>query len=403
MKKAVKIGVIGAGAAGMTAALVAAEAGAQVILFEAQAQPGKKLAVTGSGRCNISNRHIDPSRYVCADGAFVSSVLDCFGHDDLMQFMEGMAVPVMATSDGWCYPVSQSAANVVAALTTALDINRVEVHVQEPVTDFSPEAGGWRISARACYLIDRLVVASGGVAYPRLGYAGSGYANLGRLGHTIVPPRPALAPLLADMKRLHKLQGVRMDVALRLLQGEKSLGSSCGNVIFTQWGINGPAAMDLSHLFGRQPGDLQLEINFLAHQETLFLNLFERLSGTRWPLRMLLASVLAPKVVRVLLQWSDLDGDLAVRELDAKSRRVLLQHLQSTRIKVTGTRDFHYAQVSTGGVAVTEVEGRSCASRRCPGLYLAGEVLDVVGPCGGYNLQFAFSSGAVAGRAAARM
>ncbi len=401
MKKANRVGVIGAGPAGLIAAIMAGRGGAEVGLFEANARPGKKLAVTGSGRCNITNQHLDPMRYVCRDSRFVLSVLEAFAHRDLVRFLESIAVPIKVMEDGWCYPLSESAANVVAALTAALQIEGVVLHLQEEVRDFYPVAEGWQVVGAETYTFDRLIVASGGKAYPQLGSRGSGYPVLGRLGHTIMPSRPALAPIVAEMSRLHKLQGVRMDVALTLLRGAECLGASHGNAIFTQWGVNGPAAMDLSHLIAMEQDNLELEIDFLARYKEMFFELFAQRVDSDWPVRVVLGSVLLPKVVQVLMHWSGVADDLSMRHLGEQRREALFRHLQHTRVAVTGTRDFNYAQVSAGGVPVHEVEARTCLSLKQRGLYLAGEVLDVVGPCGGYNLQFAFSTGALAGKAAA--
>jgi predicted Rossmann fold flavoprotein len=397
------IGIIGAGPAGIMAALQAARAGGRIMLFEGNQGVGRKLAVTGSGRCNITNARIDPGRYTCADMAFVSRVLEGFGHRDLVDFLEEIAVPVIAMPDGWCYPRSGSAAAVVAAFAAALDLAGVELHLGERVASFLSLAGGWRITGAVEYQVDHLIVAAGGYAQPNLGSRGDLFPPLDRIGHTVLPSRPALAPVMADMRRLHKLQGVRLDIGLQVWQGSVLLADNTGNAIFTQWGLNGPAAMDLSHLISSRSGEeLNLVINFIAGAEALMGELLNRFAGSAWPAAVVLSALLPPKVAHFILQGAGLPPEMVMNELSGQSKQEIWRSLTATRVLVQGTRGFEFAQVSAGGVPVTEIDPATMASKRARALFLAGEVLDVVGPCGGYNLQFAFSSGALAGRAAAK-
>jgi predicted Rossmann fold flavoprotein len=397
-----KIGIIGAGPAGMMAALQAAQFGGRVLLFDGNKTAGRKLMVTGNGRCNISNSRIDPRMYACADPAFMPRLLARFGHRDLVDFLAGIAVPVFAMPDGWCYPRSESAAAVVEAFAVALQVAGVELHFAEKVRDFNRGAGGWRIVTAEEYHVDRLIIAAGGEAQPNLGSRGELFPLLRSLGHRVLPSRPALAPITADMRRLHKLQGVRMDLGLELWQDDNRLGQSTGNAIFSQWGLNGPAAMDISHLVSGHPDEgLTLEINFIAGAEEAMAELLRRFSGTEWPVAVVLGGLLPPKVARFIVQSAALAAESALRSLGERDLTGIWQSMTGTRIRVEGTRGFEFAQVSAGGVPVNEVEPESMASRKAEALFLAGEVLDVVGPCGGYNLQFAFSTGALAGRAAA--
>ncbi|HNW58806.1 MAG TPA: aminoacetone oxidase family FAD-binding enzyme [bacterium] len=396
------VGIAGAGPAGMMAALQAAQAGARVLLFEGNPGVGRKLAVTGSGRCNITNSRIDPERYACDAPGFMARVLAAFGHADLVAFLAGMAVPVVALEDGWCYPRSGSAAAVVEAFAIALELAGIELHCSEKVRNFAPRSEGWVLQAGGEYRLDRLIVAAGGAAQPNLGSRGELFAPLGRLGHTRRPDRPALAPVAADMRRLHKLQGVRMDIGLQLCHRSDVLAESAGNAIFTQWGLNGPAAMDLSHLISARPGAaLELLVHFMPGAEALLEAQLRAFAGTPWPLTAVLSGLLPPKVARFLVQSAGLAAGLRMHEFTAAAHTALWRQATQTRLEVQGTRDLHFAQVSAGGVPAVEVVAETMASRKAGGLFLAGEVLDVVGPCGGYNLQFAFSSGALAGRAAA--
>lgn len=398
------IGIVGAGPAGMMAALNAARLGAKVMLFDSNLSVGRKLQVTGSGRCNITNQAIHPNKYTCADSESLAKIFDGFGYQELVNFLEDIAIPTFSTLDGWCYPRSESAAAVVDTFATALRLHGIELHLGCKIMDIQIHDGRFNLlSAIDSYQVTRVIVAAGGMARPELGSRGDCYPILRRMGHSIVPVHPALAPILADVKVLHKLQGVRMDVDLQLWRKNKLLAESHGNVIITQWGLNGPAAMDLSHHIDKDSlGDLHLQMNLLTDSEPFLRQLFIRKQKENWPVRTLMQSVLPFKVPPVFMRLAGLSPDISVSSLSNLQKESLFKVLTSFRITVEGTKDFRFAQSSAGGVPITEIEPETMMSRKISNLYLAGETLDVVGPCGGFNLQFAFSSGVLAGKSAAK-
>jgi len=399
----VKLGIIGAGPAGMMAALQASSIGAEVLLFDSNPTPGRKLLVTGSGHCNITNANAAAERYACADPDWMKQVLSRFGHADLRAFLTEIGILTYATSDGWCYPLSDSAQSVVDAFAAALALAGVELQTGTKIKDIQPGRNGFTLIAEEnkTFTVDRLIVASGGKAYPTLGSTGELFPALERLGHHVLPVLPALAPVLTEAGPFHKLLGVRLDVQATLWDGKTRLGTTDGNLIVTEWGFNGPAVMDLSHLVSKHAGhDLRLELNLLAANEAALRSLIERKRRLAVPLRVVLEAVLPPKVPPVFLKVAGLPVDITLEEISEEKLKSLLHLLTHASVAVKGTRGFEYCQIKTGGVPVTEVDPISMASRIVPGLYLAGEVLDVVGPCGGYNLQFAFSSGAIAGKIA---
>ncbi len=406
MPNSLQIGIIGAGPAGMMAALQAAWLGAQqVTLFDANAAVGRKLLVTGSGRCNLTNVAVAAERYACSDPAFLKEVFARFGREELLRALEKIGVLATPTLDGWYYPLSESAATVVDAFAAALDEAQVKIHLNSRVTGLRAERTGFVIeSADTVWRGDRVIVAAGGQAYPTLGTRGDLYPLLAALGHTIRPVYPALAPILADMRALTALQGVRLDVTAQLWQKKTLLGEATGNLIFTQWGVNGPAAMDLSHLVSSRPGALlTLTLNFLPRDAEIRLRaLLHQKRRAPVPLRALLGAALPPKLPPVILAQAGLKPDVRIDTLTDAALEEVIQRLTHLSLKVEGVRGFEYAQVSIGGVPVEEVIPGRLESMRVPGLYLAGETLDVVGPCGGFNLQYAFSSGAVAGCSAAQ-
>lgn len=401
-----EIGVVGAGPAGVLAALEAARLRACVHLFDSNALVGRKLLVTGNGRCNLSNAHAAADTYACADRRWLQTALDRCGHADTIWRLHELGILTYATEDGWCYPVSNAAATVQEALAAALEVAGVRVHLQTKVVDIRVE-GGRPVLCMAAPQdrrpFDRVVLATGGKAYPTLGSTGELFPVLKRLGHRVEPLRPALAPLLADTQGLKALQGVRLDAGLQLREGGRLLGETTGNIMFTETGLSGPGAMDLSHLVSARPGaDLRLTLNLAPYAHAELLELLAAKRGTAWPLRVLLGAVLPAKVPGVLLALAGIAAEARMAEVTAGDLQRLDALLTALPLNVTGTRGFQQAQVAAGGVPVTEVDPTTMASRRVPGLYLAGEVLDVVGPCGGYNLQFAWTTGALAGAGAAQ-
>lgn len=392
--------IIGAGPAGMTAALFAARAGRQVTLIEGNATVGRKLLVTGAGRANLTNRYASAERYTCADPAWMRTVLEQFGHDETIAFLESIGVLTYATPDGWCYPLSESAQTVVDAFANALRQASVKLLLDHKVTILRETVMGFDVlfKTQQPHHCEHLIIAAGGSAYPTLGSRGQLFPFLKELGHTVNPVLPALAPVLCDMTDYTRLQGVRFDANVRLYEKDLLLAETTGNLIFTAWGLNGPAVMDLSHHISTRPGkDLRLALNPLFASEPALRNLLRDQRESATPLKVLLGAALPPKVPPVLLAQAGLSPAVKMNQVSDAQLEKLLQLATAIPFKVTGVRGFEYCQVSTGGVPVSEVDPLNMRSRRVPGLAFAGETLDVVGPCGGHNLQFAFSTGALAG------
>ena len=392
--------IIGAGPAGMTAALFAARSGEKVRLIDGNEQVGRKLLVTGSGRANLTNQRMQAGRYTCADPAWMQSLLGRFGHSELIEFLNEIGVLTFSTHDGWCYPLSESAQTVVETFACALRLTGVELVLNTRVTAIRKSSTGFNLdlSSGATLSTRRLIVAAGGRAYPTLGSRGELFPSLKALGHTVIPLSPALAPVTCDMKPYKGLSGIRFDARVSLLENDNLLAETTGNLIFTDWGLNGPAVMDLSHHISTRPSArLELSLNPLFAAEPALRDLIARKRSTPTPLRTLLGAALPPKLVPVLLVRVGLNPDALVNQANENQLEKLFRICTALPFKVTGVRGFEYCQISAGGVPVTEVNPLNMRSLVVPDLSLAGETLDVVGPCGGYNLQFAFSSGAIAG------
>jgi predicted Rossmann fold flavoprotein len=401
------IAVIGAGASGMAAAIQAAWNGAEVTLFERNETVGRKLLVTGSGRCNITNDAAVAEAYSCADTQWMTDLLTCFGVQHLIAMLAEMGILVRKTSDGWYYPLSDSAHTVVDAFSSSLDI--AGVNLCSPAQVISIQTGGKGFIVRYKQdgkdeerSFEKVIVSAGGKAYPSLGSRGELFPMLERLGHTVLHVRPALAPILTDLGNLKPLRGIRLDVGTVLWNGSQCLASSKGNIIFTEWGLNGPAVMNISHQVSTHPNNaLEISLDLLSFFPEEYDRLLSQKRDSSMPLRVFLEAFFPPKAALTFIKNARLVEDVLLNKVSTSTLDRLTAGLRDTRLKVKGVRDFDYCQITTGGVPVTEVNPLTLESRLVNGLYLTGETLDVVGPCGGYNLQYAFSSGALAGRAAA--
>ena len=392
--------ILGAGPAGMTAALMAARHGKPVTLVDANPTVGRKLLVTGSGRANLTNAVLDLTRYVCDDPSWLAELMGQFGHAELLEFLRSIGILTFATDDGWTYPRSESAQAVVDAFAAALQQAGVQVLLNTHILSIRIIDKGFELTREdgGPITCGNLLVAAGGKAYPTLGSRGELFDSLQKLGHSLHPLVPALAPVTAEMNVWRELQGVRLDARATLLMNGKTHLSTTGNLIFTQWGLNGPAVMDLSHAVSRHAGEsLELHLDLIFNTESDLRALLQERRWQAYPLRVLLEAVLPPRVPPVILAHCQLPVDVKLNELSDALIAKVFRLLKALPFKVTGVRGFEYCQVTAGGVPPGEVEALTLESKLVPHLWLAGETLDVVGPCGGYNLQFAFSTGAVAG------
>jgi predicted Rossmann fold flavoprotein len=398
------IAIIGAGPAGMMAALQAAKAGAAVTLIDANAQVGRKLLVTGSGRANLTNRGVNAERYTCSDNsdpAWLRTLFARFGQPQLIRFLEDeLGLLTYSTADGWFYPVSESAQTVVSAFASALERAGTTCLLEHKVIAIRKSKKGFILSfaQHPDLECETLLVAAGGKAYPTLGSRGECFPALAALGHTVIPLVPALGPVTAEMSLYAQLQGIRLDAHVTLFDGHQPVAESTGNLIFTQWGLNGPAVMDLSHWVARRPdANWYMHLNFLPYHEAQVRAQVQAHRHDPIPLLAIPCSSLPPKLSAFVLEQAGLRPSTPLAGCSDAQLEKLMGLIIALPVKITGVRDFDTCQVTAGGVPVDEVDPATLQSRLVPGLFLAGETLDVVGPCGGYNLQFAFSSGAVAG------
>jgi predicted Rossmann fold flavoprotein len=401
--------VIGAGAAGLMAALRAAESGRRVFLLEKNRKPGVKILMSGGTRCNIT--HATDNRGIVEafgpPGRFLHSALAALSVDATRDFFEEEGVATKVEVTGKVFPVSNKALDVLGALLRRLHRSGATLALQEPVRDLAATESGFAVTTPGRVIgARRVVLTTGGQSYPGCGTTGDGYALARCFGHRIVTPRPALVPVTVAAPWVGELRGITVpETAVRVLEQDRPLASRRGSLLFAHFGLSGPVVLDVSRAVSGHPDptSLELELDLLPSVKEAELDAHLRAEATASGKKQL-AALLAPQLPRrlceALLAQAGLPPDRKAAALARATRAQLVACVKRLRLPVAGTLGFAKAEVTAGGVALDEVDSRTMQSRRAPGLFLAGEVLDLDGPIGGYNFQAAWSTGWLAGAAA---
>ncbi len=408
-----RIVVVGGGASGMMAAGRAAECGARVLLLEKTDRLGKKLRITGKGRCNLTNTADLPDfiAHFRPDGRFLYGAFARFFHPDLVAFFAQRGVPTVTERGGRVFPVSNDANQVADALAGYARQHGVAVRYRAGVSGLRIEGGrvrGVRLGDETL-AAGAVIVATGGASYPGTGSTGDGYRLAEAAGHGIARLRPALVPLVVkETPLVRAMQGLSLrNVRVTLLRNGQAEEEAFGEMLFTHFGVSGPIVLTLSgravELLGQ--GRLELSINLkpALSEEQLERRLqrdFDQYGKRSF--RRILAGLLPQKMIEPFVQLADIPPHKPGHQITAAERSRLLRLLRDFRLTIIGHRPLAEAIVTAGGVLTDEIDPRTMASRRVEGLYFCGEVIDVHADTGGYNLQAAFSTGYVAGEAAAR-
>ena len=394
------VGIVGGGASGMAAALAAAEnPGAQVLLFERQARLGRKLQTTGNGRCNLTNLHAAEGGYHGDDASFANYALEAFGPDRTLQWFRGLGLFTIAEDSGRVYPYSDQANSVVDVLRFALERPNIRVLTGFEVTKvrragkcFSMESG------EESFLCDRLIIACGGLAGTKIGGSMAGYKLLGKLGHHSTRLRPALVQLKSSWGGVTGLKGVRANCRAQILCDGALHAQSSGELQFTEYGLSGPVIFEISRDACQKKGSWLCRLDFLpdVSEETLMKELLRR-QNTDLPVEELLTGILHNRLGRVLAKAAGIYGSGKIADLRREELASACAVVKKFDIPLTEPMGMDSAQVTAGGILTGEFDPMTMESKLIPGLYACGEVLDIDGDCGGYNLQWAWSSGRLAG------
>jgi len=405
--------VIGGGASGMMASGQAAGLGANTLLLEKMHRTGRKLGITGKGRCNLTNVASLPEiiAHFGSNGTFLRQAVHSFSNDELVAFFDDLDVPTVVERGGRIFPLSGQARDVVDALTGWVQKQGVLVRRKVSTDGLLIEGQkvcGARDSSGGTYIADAVIIATGGVSYPATGSTGDGYCLAQSAGHAIVSPRPALIPLETKGDIAPRLQGLSMrNVNVSVLVDGGKHDEAFGEMIFTHFGLSGPVILSLSgrvtdalNLGGLVTVSIDLKPALDEHKldERLLRDLDTH--GKR-KFQTLLEDLLPGKLIPVCMELTGIPPDRRGHQITAKERGRLRAWLKDFRFEVTGTRPVSEAIITAGGVDTKEIDPRTMASRLVSGLYFAGEVMDIHADTGGYNLQAAFSTGWLAGRSAA--
>ncbi len=404
--------VVGGGASGMMAAGRAAALGAPVLLLEKTPKLGNKLRITGKGRCNLTNMApwSDFVAHFGPNGRFLYGAFSRFFVDDLRAFLSERGVPTVVERGGRVFPEANDANLVAAALMSYMRAGNVTLRRRAPVTRLltagdriaGVQSEGREFRGRA------VIVAVGGASYPSTGSSGDGYTLLAEVGHTIIPPRPALVPLITAEPFVAGLRGLSLrNVRATLLLDEQPLASLFGEMLFTPYGVSGPLVLTLSKQAAeaatRGRAELSIDLKPALNDEELDARLRRDLDQYgRRSYRRLLAGLLPRLLIDVFVELTGIAPEKPGNQITAAERSRLHRLLRDFRLTIVGPRPLSEAIITAGGVAVDELDPRTMESKRIRGLYCCGEVIDVDADTGGYNLQAAFSTGYVAGEAAAR-
>lgn len=401
-----KVAIIGGGASGLMAAGTAASLGCEVDLFEQNSRVGKKILATGNGRCNITNRDLSPSAYFGRHPGFTAYGLKEFGFEPFEKFCRSIGLLLDVKDDGRIYPLSNDARSVATAFENFALNSGVKLHTDHAITRIHKSGGLFELSGNETRFTgyQKILIATGSEAAPQLGGSDSGYRFAAHFGHPVESTYPSLVQLHLDSPFHHKMAGVKLNGEVALYLNRRPAGKSEGDILFTRYGISGFSILDISQKASsalKASAHVSLGLNLLPKFNAQALSAQIERFAKALPcqsLDTLLAGLITIKVVPHLLKDADVDPKLKGEQITPKIIRKVAHKLQDWRFEVTDTHGFKHAEVSGGGVSTVHINEKTMESTLVEGLYFSGEVLDIVGKRGGYNLHFAWASGRLAGK-----
>lgn len=402
------VAVIGGGPAGMIAAVRAGKLGSRVVLIEKNESLGSKLLMTGKGRCNITNKRGELKEIINRfgkNGKFLFSAFSKFGADETIKFFESKGLKTKVERGGRVFPVSDKSIDVLDVLIKYLRRFHVDVKTNSQVKKIIKKrnriekiilANGEEIIA------DNFIICTGGKAHPITGSTGDGYKWAAKLGHTVIELSPSLVPIIVKERYVKDLEGLSLkNVEISIYKDNKKINSRFGEAIFTANGMSGPIILDMSKEIGEElPGNLVMQIDFKPALD--FVKLDKRIQrdfqkNSKKLFKNSLNQLLPKKLIPVIIRLSGIDPDKKANSITKEERRKLLHLLKEFNLEIKGLEGFKKAIITTGGINLNEVDHKTMKSKLIDNLYFAGEILDLDGPTGGYNLQVCWATGYIAG------
>ena len=402
-----EIAVIGGGASGLMAAITAKKSGKEVIILERKDRILKKVLITGNGRCNITNVNANISNYFGKNISSVENILNRFTPQDTMDFFYGLGIVCNEENRGKVYPLSGQASSVVDALRFEAEKLGIKIETEFYVRKIEKDGFKFKIYSEERKKIEagRVIIAAGGQSYPELGSNGSGFELAKELGHSVTKLSPSIVQLKTEKNQVKGLQGIKTDVAVTAYGDNKKICTYDGELLFTDYGISGNVVFNISFVMPLYK-DVEFEIDFMEKFD--YNELYEMLKERKKIMSHLTMEnyfngMINKKLGQFLSKVSGIEKlSKPVKDLSDSDIRKLCTVLKKYRIKILDTTGFKNAQVTAGGVSLDEVNTETLESKIVKGLYFSGEVLDVYGECGGFNLQWAWASGYIAGENAAK-
>ena len=402
-----KVLVIGGGAAGMMAAYAAGMCGHEVTLLEQNEKLGKKIYITGKGRCNFTNASPleEIMQAVVSNPKFLYSAFYTFSNDAVMDFFENQGMPYKIERGNRAFPVSDHASDVIRALERAMKEQDVRIRLHTQVRELLIEddkATGVLLTDGGKIMADSLILATGGLSYPTTGSTGDGHTMAKNSGHKIVTPRPALVPLTTKEEYILRMQGLSLkNVSLKIKDEKRVIYDAFGEMLFTHFGVSGPLVLSASSVLSRHfPREYQAYIDLkpALSEEVLNERLLREFSERpNQHIKAVFQQLLPAKMIPVMIELSQISMDKPVNAITKEERRRLVGLFKAFPFTITGTRGFKEAIITQGGVSVKDIDPATMDSKRIKDLYLVGELLDLDALTGGYNLQIAWSTGYLAG------
>lgn len=404
-----KVGIIGGGAAGMAAAITAARQGAEVTVLERNDRVGKKILMTGNGKCNLGNYQLSPEQYFGSNAEWIEQALKRFGTEDTVRFFQGLGLLVKSKA-GYLYPACEQAAVVLDVLRYEMQSLGVSVINECKINNIEKKEDSGQIlvsDGNRKFVFDAVILACGSKAAPKTGSDGSGHKLARKLGHSLIPTVPALVQLKCREDYLKGVAGVRADGEIKVYRGKECVATERGELQLTEYGISGIPVFQISRIVNyilREESEVRVVIDLLPDYEK---DAYEAMCTGRALLQSgrtveeFFTGMLNKKLMQLFIKMAGLKGNMPVEQADKAAITYVYELCREWQLHVTGSNPYDNAQVCAGGVDTAELT-ENMESKLVPGVYFAGEIMDVDGKCGGYNLQWAWCSGTIAGCAAAK-